>query len=228
MNATDCYICDEDKKEYRNFCERHLPAFSRALPSELWHYTSAEGLINILKSGQIWSTQVACLNDTVEQRFFGDLVHAAVRKRRAQNTDPALAVLMQVADEALANRDFSTAAHFVACFSEVEDDLGQWRGYGGGECGYAIGFHPDRILQALESRPSSVLLPMNYQERSHDILVQDVLRVAEVNFLNGLERPGLPIKKNGQRNFSWPLPRNWISLRALSNIPSSRENLSAG
>ena len=188
MNEIDSYVREEDQQEYRRFCAHHIPTFSRSMPSELWHYTSADGLIGILKSGQIWSTQIACLNDTLEQRFFGDLVHAALKKRRAENTDPKLAVLLQVADEALVDRDFTTAGHFVACFSEVEDDLGQWRGYGGGECGYAIGFRSDGILQALKARPSGMLLPMNYDEKRHDFLVQDVLRMAETYFLNGLKR----------------------------------------
>jgi hypothetical protein len=189
MNETESYVREQDKQEYRKFCMRHIPRFSRSLPPELWHYTSADGLIRILESGQVWSTQIACLNDTLEQRFFGDLIHTALKKRRAQNTDKELAMLFQVADEALADRDFTTAGHFVACFSEIEDDLGQWRGYGGGECGYAVGFRSDTLQQALTaSRPGALLLPMSYDESSHDLLVRDVIQVAESYFLSGLRR----------------------------------------
>ena len=77
MSEIESYVREEDRQEYRRFCQHHLPAFSRALPPELWHYTSADGLIKILQSGQLWSTQITCLNDTLEQRFFGDLVHEA-------------------------------------------------------------------------------------------------------------------------------------------------------
>jgi hypothetical protein len=136
MSDPPSYIRDQDKDEYRRFCLHHLPSFTRKVPQEIWHYTGADGLIGILRSGQIWSTQVACVNDTGEQRYFGDLVRAGVRKLRAAVTDPRIAVLARVADDALTVRDFSTAGHFVACFSEVEDDLGQWRGHGGGECGH--------------------------------------------------------------------------------------------
>jgi len=129
MNASASYVQEQDKEEYRKFCMHHLPGFSRPLPPEVWHYTNADGLIAILKSGNIWSTQVACLNDTLEQRYFGDLVHAAVKTLRASTTDPNIAIFARIADEGLAIRDFSSAGHFVACFSEIEDDLGQWRGY---------------------------------------------------------------------------------------------------
>jgi hypothetical protein len=98
------YVRDEDIKEYWQFCLRHSRAFGRALPTELWHYTNADGLIGILKSGKIWTTQVTCLNDILEQRLFGDLVHEAVKERRKQNTDPIMEPLFRAADELLANR----------------------------------------------------------------------------------------------------------------------------
>jgi len=195
MSEIHPYIREEDRQEYQNFCKHHLPRFGRPLLPELWHYTSADGLIGILKSGQIWSTQVACLNDTVEQRYFGDLVYANVRTWRARNTDPTLAVMLRIADEALAQRDFSSTGHFVACFSEIEDDLGQWRGYGGGECGYAIGFRSDGILAALKARPGTGLLPMNYDDKAQDFFVNDVLRMTVTYFRAGLQRGFTDIEK---------------------------------
>jgi hypothetical protein len=139
MSSSFQYVKPEDLEEYRRFCIHHARHFGRPLPEEIWHYTDAGGLIGILQSGKIWTTQVTCLNDTLEQRYFGDLVHGAVKERRKQNTDPVLEPLFRVADEVLEAPDFTAVSQFVACFSEAEDDLGQWRGYGGGECGYAIG-----------------------------------------------------------------------------------------
>lgn len=43
----------------------------------LWHYTSGQNLINILREGEIWTTQVACLNDSTE------ILHAAKVFREA-------------------------------------------------------------------------------------------------------------------------------------------------
>ena len=86
------YVREEDRQEYRKFCMHHIPAFRRPSDNELWHYTNADGLIGILKSGQILSTQVSCLNDSLEQRYFASLVHAEIKVRQAQNTDANLAV----------------------------------------------------------------------------------------------------------------------------------------
>jgi hypothetical protein len=182
------HIRAEDILEYQRFCIHHARAFGRDLPVELWHYTDANGLIGILKTGQIWATQVTCLNDTLEQRHFGDLVHDAVKAHRKQNIDPLLEPLFRVADEALESRDFTATGQFVACFSEAEDDLGQWRGYGGGECGYAIGFQSQGILDVLKRRPSALLLPMGYADSIHSFVVTDVMRWAEIYFRQGLSR----------------------------------------
>ena len=182
------YIRAEDLQEYRRFCIHHSRAFGRELPAEHCHYTDANGLIGILKTRQIWATQVTCLNDTLEQRHFGDLVHEAVKARRKQNTDPLLEPLFRIADEGLETRDFTATGQFVACFSEAEDDLGQWRGYGGGECGYAIGFQSQGILDALRRRPSAFLLPMGYADSIHSFIVTDVMRWAEIYFRQGLSR----------------------------------------
>src|SRR5262249_54303323 len=39
------------------------------LPHTLWYYTNASTFAHILKSKQIWSTQISCLNDHSEFRF---------------------------------------------------------------------------------------------------------------------------------------------------------------
>jgi hypothetical protein len=113
------YGREQDRLEYRLYRDSLIARFGRLVPDELWHYTTADGLIGILKSGHIWSTQVACLNDTLEQLYFGNLVHDAVKIRRAQNTNTDLEPLYRMADLGLATREFSAHGQFVACFSEV-------------------------------------------------------------------------------------------------------------
>jgi hypothetical protein len=188
MSSSFQYLKPEDLEEYQRFCIHHARHFGRPLPEEIWHYTDAGGLIGILQSGKIWTTQVTCLNDTLEQRYFGNLVHKAVKERRKLNTDPVLEPLFRVADEMLEARDHTTEGQFVACFSEAEDDLGQWRGYGGGECGYAVGFRAQAILDVVNAQRNSLLLPMSYTDSIHDFVVADVIRMAETYFRQGLSR----------------------------------------
>jgi hypothetical protein len=184
MTTEPPYISDADRTEYRRFAKHHAPTFSRNLPTELWHYTNGPGLVAILTSGKIFATQITCLNDNLERRYFSDLVHAAIKDVAAKNTDPKLAVLLRTAQSQFESPDYSTVWHFATCFSEVEDDLGQWRGYGGGECGYAIGFNAEQLFKAISTRRNdAALLPMNYDEAKHQFLVQDVIANAQRYFL---------------------------------------------
>jgi hypothetical protein len=94
-----------------------------------------------------------------------------------------------VADEVLEAREFSAVGQFVACcFSEAEGDLGQWRGYGGGECGYAIGFRAQAVLDIVSTRPDSLMLAMNFADSVHSLVVADVIHMAEVYYRQGLGR----------------------------------------
>jgi hypothetical protein len=189
MTDTEPYLNDREKAEYRRFAHHHLTAFARPSPPELWHYTSGEGLIAILTTGKIFSTQVTCLNDNLEQRYFGDLVYAALKHVVAKNDDAKLSVLLKVADAALSDLDFSSTWHFATCFSEVEDDLGQWRGYGGGQCGYAIGFNFEELLKAVSLRRNgAIVIPMNYDEQRQKSFVEDVIANAIRFFMDGTKK----------------------------------------
>ncbi|SHH32198.1 DUF2971 domain-containing protein [Bradyrhizobium erythrophlei] len=187
MNTNEPYITDADKAHYRSFAMHHLPSVGREPVTEVWHYTTAQGLIAILNDGKMYSTQISCLNDSLEQRYFGDLVHAGVKKLITTNNEQAVGILLQAADNLLSNRDFAALGHFVICFSEVEDDLGQWRGYGGGQCGYAIGFDYLKLFSALPSiRADALLAPMNYDLARQTFVVDDLLRNAQLFFTAGL------------------------------------------
>lgn len=199
LNLT--YVVDADHAEYQRFCLHHLRTYGRPPVAEVWHYTTADGMMKMLEGGKMFATQVTCLNDNREQRYFGDLFYEAMKPVMVQNTDPNLAVLLKVADEALSNRDFATAWHFVSCFSDIGDDLGQWRGYGGGECGYAIGFRTDGILEALKARPSALFLPMQYADRSHRFVVDDALRMAQTYFLDGIRSKAVTNVEQWAREF---------------------------
>lgn len=94
--------------------------------------------------------------------------------------------LFRAADELLAQRDFTAVGQFVTCFSEAKDDLAQWRGYGGGECGYAIGFSSAAIRQAVSL--NTLLMPMIYADSIHSFVVADVIRMAEIYYRQGLAR----------------------------------------
>ena len=184
------YVRQEDRARYWDFCIGLIRDHSLGRsehPEELWHYTTPDGLIGILERGEIWSTQVACLNDSLEQRYFAGLTHEAVKSSREKNTDTNLEVLLGLADKVMSGADFTTHGRFVTCFSEKEDDLGQWRGYGGGECGFAIGLRTGELTPVAFNR-QGLLVPLNYKIDVHRAVAEDVVRGASRFFLEGIQR----------------------------------------
>jgi hypothetical protein len=74
--------------------------------------------------------------------------------------------------------------HFVTCLSEEKDDLSQWRAYGGGENGYAIGFKAGHLWGC----PNSMLARINYDSDLHRKLAQKAAEKALEFFLAGIEK----------------------------------------
>jgi hypothetical protein len=107
-------------------------------PSNLWHYTNQNGLVGILESAQLWATGVRFLNDDQEFTYAKGLALEELDARMQAETGK----LHQYIKVVLATLDTVDADPSVGAFafSEVEDDLGQWRGYGTGGGAYALVF----------------------------------------------------------------------------------------
>jgi len=105
------------------------------LPDELFHYTSAEGLIGIIDSRVLWASDMLCLNDASEAEYATQMITDAV----TGNLYLLPAEHRQTFKESLISA-FRVYTPFVACFCEDGDLLSQWRGYGGSGAGFALGF----------------------------------------------------------------------------------------
>ena len=164
---------------------------SIAIPPDtiLWHYTSGSGLLGIINSMSVFSTHISCLNDTSEFRYSSVLFREALASLRGSyETDPiALAFLDAAVGYFAENPDYpayTSVNQFVACFSEEENDLSQWRAYGGGENGYAVGFRA-RDLWGCEN---SMLARVSYDENLHRQLAKKAAEATVRFFLEGLAK----------------------------------------
>jgi hypothetical protein len=169
-------ITAEEKSAYIKFSlELAAELGSISIPPDtlLWHYTNGPALISILETMTLYSTQLSCLNDTTELRYGSRLFQEALRTKRAAILEEGMeAALLDGALKYFAeDPDFPAQAvvpHFVACFTEEQDDLSQWRAYGGGENGYAIGFRA-RDLWGCEN---ASLVRINYDAVKHHKLAE--------------------------------------------------------
>ncbi|MCA0394281.1 MAG: DUF2971 domain-containing protein [Proteobacteria bacterium] len=138
----------------------------------LYHYTDAVGLCGIVESTQLWLTSSAYLNDATENQHAGVLLRRALHKIRARDSGEREAAFYDYLDVVFHNAQSSPRLDidkqtFVCCFSTRKDSLSQWRGYGGGEGGFSIGFKASALWDLKHSpalEPGFWLLPCDYDE----------------------------------------------------------------
>jgi hypothetical protein len=185
-------ISDDDKKQYLNFAmELTKDLRSLLIPADttLWHYTTGASLISIFESMSLFSTQLSCLNDSTELRYASKHFQQALQAKRAAITSSGLeADLLDGALEYFKeDPDFpfqAGVAQLVTCFSEDRDDLSQWRGYGTGENGYAIGFKASDLWGIR----NAVLARINYDSGLHATLAVRVVDAMMGFFLEGVQK----------------------------------------
>ncbi len=111
---------------------------NRIIPETLFHYTNSIGARGILQSGSIRATNIEYLNDRTEFKH-GVEIACRIADERAKTRDGREQEFYVV----VASTTRNTAHHFdhifVASFSELEDSLEMWRGYGDHKGRLAIG-----------------------------------------------------------------------------------------
>lgn len=148
------------------------------LPTDLYHYTDAGGLLGILDKKALWATHAAYLNDS-EEIVFGVQQVLEQLTDLNKNTpdevnegwDPKLPKWMvwigirasigalKSAVKQRTNLLQQSLGPFVTCLSEAGDQLSQWRGYGGGG-GYAIRFNAEQLRESIRKQSEHLELPL--------------------------------------------------------------------
>jgi hypothetical protein len=123
-------------------------------PRLVYHYTRATGLKGIVKHRNLWASHLRYLNDSQE--------HLVVYQKAVQYLD-RITVVRNLANshrtltgairETLETSSLGTpkphpSDRFVVSFSELGDDLSQWRAYGRLGQAYALGFSGEMLAEA--------------------------------------------------------------------------------
>ena len=190
--TNDVQITPQEDADYNAFCAMLFQRIERTPPEVLWYYTAAETFADIVHNKQIWSTQVACLNDHTEFRLGVNLVRTIIRAfGRDEKRDDLTRWLAGEIEKGLAEDGAEFSYFYVLCTSFERDDLSQWRAYGSGEGGVAIGFHGPSLLRPdIRNRP--MLVPVIYERKDQEWLAAAIAGQTFVYFKEGLERrPGV-------------------------------------
>jgi hypothetical protein len=141
----------------------------------LWHYTDTFGAEGILREREIRATHYSFLNDRSEMTLGHEIVRDELRKLgAAQSGDVGHVIHDCLLAEGLALTDVYADGVFVVSFCEDDGDgLSQWRAYGGGGAGYAIGFRDveDGAQVVDNADASSMLVKLTYNEQEFRALV---------------------------------------------------------
>lgn len=183
------FVSQQMQKEYEDLRKCILRKYEMKMnkkfgitdaPTEIFHYTNSNGLIGILDENKIRSTHVTCVNDNKEYRHFTDIIINNIERRCDIENDINYKVFYNKALDFLKKRDYDSEDIFISCFSIEQDDLNQWRAYGGGECGYAIGFNYKELKDPVIKRNSecACLIGMALYDRvTHNDFVEKLLNL---------------------------------------------------
>ena len=146
-----------------------------AIPSEIYHYTSAAGLVGILQSGQLRASNFNYLNDASEIHHGRTLV-AKIISERLEAEQPSthrhvLGRVQRTLEDVGHDREF-----YLACFCTKRDLLSQWRGYGSTKARFCIGFNIEELpRKGLPYRFKAVEYKRDKQRSKIDRIIQPAM-----------------------------------------------------
>jgi hypothetical protein len=152
-----------------------VPSELPAIPQTLYHYTSQEGLLGIMRGKMLWVSSIRHLNDAAELSY-------AIAILKKYLAGPEIGPEDQLSDTWILFQQGVTkylgvlenSDSYVGSFSEERDQLSQWRAYTGGGVGFSIGFDFEMLKNAATTRKFE-LLRCTYAVKEHDEYVRSLI-----------------------------------------------------
>ncbi len=150
----------------------------------LYHYTTPEGLVGIVRDGALWASDLFYLNDHSELKRGIDKARDRFAALLQENADTAEQERLTWLIHDMRRLGSVDSMHVFACsFSLDPDSLSQWRAYCRGG-GFAIGF-PLEQLKETASAQAFELRECVYEDAEHDRVINRIVldcldRVSEV------------------------------------------------
>jgi len=143
----------------------------------LYHYTTAEGLIGIIKQQNIRATNIFYLNDWEEYVTGIKLAQNYLEQLRDEtSTEIDIQRFNWLIKEIKDTGPLRSLEVYISSFSKNGDELSQWRAY----CpkgGYAIGF-PISRLRALAKKQEFVLKKCVYAKKHQAKIIREAVKEA--------------------------------------------------
>jgi hypothetical protein len=155
------------------------------LPETISHYTTLEGLRGIVDTGTLWASNASFLNDRAELEHALSVSEKVIGKFSSEKATKRWAPQLERVFEAL--RDGARPDTYVTCFCKDDDNLSQWRGYGGSEQGISVTFRRRPLQQRLRNENAS-FFEVSYSLLStatkvHKALMEEIRHIADLDEL---------------------------------------------
>jgi hypothetical protein len=158
------------------------PPTQKLTGRKLYHYTTQEGLLGIVKNRSLWTTSILHLNDSTEFNYAFSLVRRKLALKVSKgDTESFYQRALGYLGEVSAQKGSTV---YVGSFSEDGDSLSQWRGYTNNGIGFSVGFR-EADLQSLASKQNYRLVKCVYDENEQDEIISRLIKETEALLVTG-------------------------------------------
>jgi hypothetical protein len=150
------------------------------VPATLYHYTSGEGLLGIVKGRSLRLSHTGFMNDRAETTAGLSIVKDETARVAKKWSDPH--GRDGIGLERRLVKHLRHDSSYVACLSENPDSLDLWRGYATGVfAGFALGFSGTALAAVSEANPAGGLWRVDYDESAFRDRVGAALKAIQAN-----------------------------------------------
>ncbi len=143
-------------------------AGQNVVPDILYHYTTPSGALGIIDSGEVHASMIHYMNDSQEFKYALALVPKILEELPGLSDRARTLITSEFVDVV------REVAVFVFSLTTRDDQLSQWRAYGGAAGGYALGFG-SQVLNAIAKEESARLVRCVYDEGDQLDLLRPVV-----------------------------------------------------
>jgi len=178
------------------------------LPKTISHYTTLAGLQGIIQTNCLWASNASFLNDKAELQHALKASRQAIKKLSSEESFKQWSATLERVCADL--EDGGIPDTYVACFCRNDDNLSQWRGYGGTVQGVSVTF--DRTKLAARLKPDkAAFFRVRYSKHSTvskftSALTSELKDIAELDEIIGTSSDKVRYQ-DLQRRISALLPR---------------------
>lgn len=192
----------------RYLIRNELSRLAPSLATNIYHYTSLDGLQGIIESGDMWLTESAFLNDA-DEISHGMQLSQEVFKSVQLTSEPIEDFLRNVIQTPLDKRPRIN----IGCFSSARNNLGQWRGYGG-NVGISISFRTKDFTRAF-GYPECKLEGVLYEEAKKRSLIKTFFLFYAEAYRRDLKRKIKVLERDNTYRDHLPITGYDIGLQSL-------------